>query len=850
MAVKSASMSVLESIEPKVLPPLVISADELLEMLANSPDADAPMVVDVRWYLDGRDARTVHETGHLPGAVFVDVDTDLSQPAEPAAGRHPLPSPEHFARAMGRLGIGDRTTVIAYDDTGGMTASRLVVMLRMIGHPALLLDGGIDAWTAAGGSIEVGPTHSHEHAAFTARPWPAERLATTDEVLSHARRSSTAPAVLVDARSAERFRGEVASVDPKPGHIPGALNAPWSDVLHEGRLRTPSDLRRHFSAIGIRRDSDVIVSCGSGVSACLDIVALEHAGFTSARLFTTSWSGWASDPNLPVETGEHRIDVEQVSSGTGTRGVEELRRARRRKRLADVEWFDALYRVYLAAFIFGGGALFASGFVRDAPAARSFVDDVDRYGSGWLGLLSVVALAMGLRSGSRGGPLALEEAEVRHVLLAPVDRRRVLLRPTLQRWRSIAFAAALAGALGGQLAGRRLPGTELSWAVAGAAWGALAATFFVGGALVAHSLRVPRWAATLMGGALITWQFVSALPANANLVGPGDATGDIPLWGERVDASDLLAVAAGIALLALGLLLLGRQSLEAQSRRSALVTQLRFAVTLQDLRTVLIIRRQLSHEQSRRRPWIRIKRGSGPYAEWRRTLDGILRFPASRVLRILILVVIAGLAGRGILDGTTPLVLVGGLSFFLVGLELLEPLAQEIDHGDRTDSYPVERGPLYLRLTHASLAISVPLSALWMTIGSIGTDHWAVFGIGALPAVVAGLAGAAINIVSGAPDPVASTAQSNFMPPEVAGTANVIKAVWPVLITVVGQVPILVAENAIETGTGPEAAAARAAIAVVLLVGLIGAWIHRRDAIRNWMDTAARESRSTSRGVS
>ncbi len=807
-------------------------------------------MADVRWYLDGRDARAIHGTGHVPGAVFVDVDSDLSQPAESTDGRHPLPSPEHFARAMGRLGIGDHTPVIAYDDTGGMTASRLVVMLRIIGHPASLLDGGIDAWLAAGGSLEIGSGHQRPHAAFTARPWPTERLATTGEVLSHANEPSVVDTVLVDARSAERFRGEVASVDPKPGHIPGARNAPWSDVLHEGRLRTPAELRRYFSTLGIRRDADVIVSCGSGVSACLDIVALEHAGITSARLFPASWSGWASDPGLPIETGDHRIPIESESSTSGTRGVEELRRARRRKRLSEVEWFEALYRVYLAAFVFGGGALFASGFVRDAPAAQSFVVDVRRYGSGWLGLLSVVALAMGMRSGSRGGPLALEEAEVRHVLLAPVDRRRALLRPTLQRWRSIAFAAALAGALGGQLAGRRLPGTELSWAVAGAAWGALAATFFVGGALVAHSLRAPRWLATLLGVGLITWQFVSALPANEHLVGPGDATGDLPLWGDRADTSDLLAVVAGIALLALGLALLGRQSLEAQSRRSALVTQLRFAVTLQDLRTVLVIRRQLSHEQSRLRPWIRIGRGRGPYAEWRRTIDGILRFPAGRILRIIGLVTIAGFASRGILDGTTPLFLIAGASFFLVGLELLEPLAQEIDHGDRTDSYPVDRGPLYLRLTHASFAVSLPLAALWMFVGSIATDHWAIFGIGAVPAVTAGLAGAAINIVSGAPDPVASSAQRNLMPPEVAGTANVIKAVWPVLIAVIGQVPIVAAENAIENGAGPEAAAARTAIAVVLVVGLIGAWIHRRDAIRNWLDTAARESGSTSRGVS
>jgi hypothetical protein len=205
----------------------------------------------------------------------------------------------------------------------------------------------------------------------------------------------------------------------------------------------------------------------------------------------------------------------------------------------------------------------------------------------------------------------------------------------------------------------------------------------------------------------------------------------------------------------------------------------------------------------------------------------------------------------GVLEGTAPLALVGGVAFFLIGLEMLEPLAQEIDHGDRTDSYPIERGPMYLRLTHASLALSVPLAALWIaTIGTLHTQWWAVAGISVLPAITAGLAGAAINIVSGAPDPVASSAQSNLMPPEVAGTANVIKAMWPVLIAVIGQIPLVAARSAVEKGQGAEAAAVRSAIAVVLVSGLVAAWIHRRDAIRAWMDNAARESRTTSRGVS
>ena len=819
-------MDVLDGLEPKVLVPLVMSADELDDLLKTSADV---VVADVRWYLDGRDARSIFQQGHISGAVFIDVDDDLSQPSTPTAGRHPLPSPEHFARAMGRLGIGDDTHVIAYDDTGGMTAGRLVVMLRALGRQASLLDGGIGAWTASGRTLEQGSVTARQHRAFTAQPWPDELLVTTDEVLAHSTGRSTNPAVLIDARPAERFRGDAASIDPRPGHVPGARNAPWSAVLENGRLRSPSALRAHFKSLGITRGSDVIASCGSGVSACLNVIALEWSGLTTARLFVPSWSSWASDDSLPIETGDHQIPELVAPSGSGIDGVNELRRARRRKRMAEVEWFEALYRVYLAAFIFGGGALFISGFVKDTPASASVVDDVLHFGPGWLGLLSVIAVAMGLRSGSRGGPLALEEAEVRHVLLAPVRRRRVLLRPTLQRWRSLTFAASMAGAFGG----------------------AVAATLFVGAGLLTHSLRVPRQISTLLGGALIVWQFVSALPSHASMLGPGDATGDLPLWGYRSRATDLITIPIAFVILLLGVVLLDRQSLEAQSRRAALVTQLRFAVTLQDLRTVLVIRRQLSHEQSRRKPWFKPARNRGFHSEWQRTIHGLLRFPLSRLARMVVLASVAGFASVGTLEGTTPLIVVSGIAFFLLGLEFLEPLAQEIDHGDRTDAYPVERGPMYLRLTHASIVFSAPFAAISVfIIGVSRADWWVVAVIGALPAITAGLAGAAINIVSGAPDPISSSAQSNLMPPEVAGTANVIKAIWPVLVAIVGQLPLVAAQAAAEKGQGAEAAAARTAIAVLLVVGLVGAWVHRRDAIRAWMDKAASESRSTSRGVS
>lgn len=254
------------------------------------------VLADVRWYLDGRDGRVAYETGHLPDAVWVDLDRRLAGHGHPSfEGRHPLPTPEDFAESMSEVGIGDDTIVVAYDDTGGMTAGRLVVMLRSVGVSAAILDGGLHAWP---GPIETGwvePTP----ATFTPRPWPADRFATADETGE----AAAAGRPVLDARIAERFRGEVALIDPRPGHIPGARNAPWNAVLDtHGRFRSPEELRRHFGALDADC-GDVIASCGSGVSACMNLIAMEHAGLPTGRLFVASWSGWSSDPDRPTELG-------------------------------------------------------------------------------------------------------------------------------------------------------------------------------------------------------------------------------------------------------------------------------------------------------------------------------------------------------------------------------------------------------------------------------------------------------------------------------------------------------------------------------------------------------------------
>lgn len=275
-----------------VIPPVVD-----VDFLSAHPDA---VVVDVRWYLDGRDGRAAYEAGHLPGAVWVDLDTQLSTHGAPTTeGRHPFPSPEHFAAAMSAIGVGNDSTVVAYDDTGGVTAGRLVVMLRMLGHDAAILDGGLTAWP---GTIDTGwvePTP----ATFTQRPWPADRLASADETGA----AALAGDPVLDARAPERFTGEVAQIDPRPGHIPGARSAPWSAAFGpDGRLRPVGELREHYESLGVGRDTSTIAYCGSGVSACVNVLALEHAGFEPPRLYVASWSGWSADPGRPAELGPGR----------------------------------------------------------------------------------------------------------------------------------------------------------------------------------------------------------------------------------------------------------------------------------------------------------------------------------------------------------------------------------------------------------------------------------------------------------------------------------------------------------------------------------------------------------------
>ena len=278
-------------------PSPLISAEELLALVSRgTPEL---RIVDVRWYL-GRfgGGVTAYTSGHLPGAIHLDLDDDLADlDGYGAPGRHPLPAPDVFAAELAAAGIGDDDLVVAYDDAGGWIAARLWWMLDVLGHERVrVLDGGIQAWTAAGGEL-----------ATEVPSWPPAELHLADRwsrVIDRSQlRSRLGEIVLLDARGEPRYRGEAEPVDPIAGHIPTARNAPVDGNLDGGRFRSPDELAARFRDLGADGSgAPVVVSCGSGTSALHHAVAMRLAGLPDPILYVGSYSDW-SRSGEPVVTG-------------------------------------------------------------------------------------------------------------------------------------------------------------------------------------------------------------------------------------------------------------------------------------------------------------------------------------------------------------------------------------------------------------------------------------------------------------------------------------------------------------------------------------------------------------------
>jgi thiosulfate/3-mercaptopyruvate sulfurtransferase len=263
------------------------------------------IVLDCRHDLaDPKAGRKAYETGHLPGAQFAALDTDLSDkspgPGGEFRGRHPLPAREVFLETLRRWGVNHGSQVVAYDAHGGMFAARLWWMLRWVGHEAVaVLDGGLAAWLEAGGALST---------EYAPRPRgnvvPGAPLVRTVGADTLVRNLATGELTVIDARAPDRFRGENEVLDPVGGHIPGARNRFFNDNLHtDGRFKPAQQLRTEFTAL-LADPARAVMQCGSGVTACHNLLALERAGLTGAALYPGSWSEWCADPARPVATGD------------------------------------------------------------------------------------------------------------------------------------------------------------------------------------------------------------------------------------------------------------------------------------------------------------------------------------------------------------------------------------------------------------------------------------------------------------------------------------------------------------------------------------------------------------------
>mgnify|MGYP001250122212 FL=1 len=269
----------------------LVSAEWLADNL------DAVKLFDSRSYLDGRSAPDAFVEGHLPGAVFVSLDDDLSAPPSQPGGRHPFPTPAAFATAMGRLGYAGAKPAVIYDDVGGGMAARLWFMLTLLDIPAAILDGGMHAWH---GELESGAVTATP-AVFDEDPWPTDRLISADQIAARIE----ADGVVIDARNSSRYVGKPNRIDPRFGHVPGAINLAWEDNIDDftGLMLSVDDLRHRYVEVleGSETGQRPAAYCGSGVTACHDLLALTMIG-VEADLYVGSWSEWGADETRPVES--------------------------------------------------------------------------------------------------------------------------------------------------------------------------------------------------------------------------------------------------------------------------------------------------------------------------------------------------------------------------------------------------------------------------------------------------------------------------------------------------------------------------------------------------------------------
>lgn len=480
--------------------------------------------------------------------------------------------------------------------------------------------------------------------------------------------------------------------------------------------------------------------------------------------------------------------------------VAALRRARRRRRVSGIDGFEAFYRIYLFGLGLSAASYFAAGAGGLVPPGPAAIAAVSRFGPGVAGTAISALFGLGLASGARGGPLVLERADIHHLLLAPVDRRVALAGPARALLRRYSFFGALVGALCGMAALRRLPGFPLEWLAVPGAVGALVGVGSGGAAMLAAGRRLGPARAGSVALVLVGWSLADALAGQVS--SPGSLLAAVALWplpGARFSALDFVGVATAAGAAISGLAVVGRTDVEALARRSGLVGALRYAAAARDLRSVAMLRRQLSFERPRPTPYLRRRPGAGAAgAVAGRDLAGALRWPLRRLARMAVLGSIAGVSLRAAWQLALPFSVLAAVAMWLVALDAAEGLGQELDHPTLVELVPRPAGWIYLR------HLVVPLGATALA-GAIGVlvaaapGNWelvAVLGaVGLLPAAACAVAAAAVSIVRPLQvDPLRLGIS------EVAGAYVLIREMLPPALAFSGLLPVLGAAHAAAHG--------------------------------------------------
>jgi hypothetical protein len=516
--------------------------------------------------------------------------------------------------------------------------------------------------------------------------------------------------------------------------------------------------------------------------------------------------------------------------------LREMRRDRRRRYTEQLDAMEVLYRIYVAV-ITGAIALgVLAGVINEAPATPVAVEWLRQHGpAAAAGVFVAVGLLAGLRMGAHGGPLAIEAAELQYVLMAPLKRGIALRGTALRQMRTGAVGGAALGAIVGNFVFRRLPGAPVEWIGCLALFGALMPVCFLSAASLASGRRWGTLTAGLLGLLLIAWS--SADLALGWTVSPTTMLGELatlPLQGAAGATLAVLGTALAIALTGTGLLGLDGIRLESARRRAALAAELRFSAAVQDLRTVVLLRRQLASERPRRRPWLRLgaKRPTS-YPIWRRGCQSFLRWPATRVLRVVLIGIAAGAIAAGAWNSAPLALLVPGALLFIAGLDLIEPLAQESDHPTRRLLAPRQSGMLMIRQLVAP-AVAMALVVLIATAAAtVAGGGMTALGTGLVLCAPFGLGLACCAAFSATADPYA-----HVLMPEVGLMPSIgyaVAAAPPAAAVLLVGVPLLSAREAQRLGGSPEAvsivAAVYIAVSAALAVWLLGRRFVKRDAV-------------------